>query len=80
MTAGVLEPSKRSDRRPRVLVLGATGMLGHKLVQGLHAHGLPVGRHGPRAGHPRDTPPARTALNGADRILTDVDVLDDRAH
>ncbi len=78
MTAGVPEPSTRSDRRPRVLVLGATGMSGHKLVQRLHAHGLPVIGTVRTPAIP-DTPAARAALNGADRILTDVDVLDDRA-
>src|SRR5262245_24300233 len=67
-----------SQPRPRVLVLGATGMLGHKLVQRLNVHGLPV------VGTIRTPtiPPssaARAALGAADRILTEVDVLDDRA-
>ena len=78
MTAGMPEASTRSDRRPRVLVLGATGMLGHKLVQRLHAHGLPVTGTIRTPAIP-DTPAARAALGSADRILSDVDVLDDRA-
>jgi dTDP-4-dehydrorhamnose reductase len=78
MTTSVPEASQRSDRRPRVLVLGATGMLGHKLVQQLKAHGLPVVGTIRTSALP-DTPAARVALGSADRILTDVDVLDDRA-
>jgi dTDP-4-dehydrorhamnose reductase len=77
MTVGP-EASKRSERRPRVLVLGATGMLGHKLVQRLHAHGLPVVGSIRTPAIP-DSAAARVALGSADRILTDVEVLDDRA-
>lgn len=77
MTAGMPETSP-SGRNLRVLVLGATGMLGHKLVQRLAAHGLPVvGTIRTRA--IPATAAARAALAGADRILTDVDVLNDRA-
>jgi dTDP-4-dehydrorhamnose reductase len=52
-------------------------MLGHKLVQGISAHGLPV------VGTIRTptipaSPAARAALGAADRILTNVDVLDHR--
>jgi len=78
MTAGVPEASTRSGRRPRVLVLGATGMLGHKLVQRLRAHAVPVTGTIRTPAIP-NTPAARAALGSADRILTDVDVLDDRA-
>src|SRR5205085_9394252 len=78
MTAVVPKASTRSEHRPRVLVLGATGMLGHKVVQRLHAHGLPVAGTIRTAAIP-DTPAGRAALGIADRILTDVDVLDDRA-
>jgi dTDP-4-dehydrorhamnose reductase len=61
-----------------VLVLGATGMLGHKLVQRLKAHGLSV--FGTIRSHSIPaTPAARVALGSADRILTDIDVLHDRA-
>src|SRR6185436_2513745 len=78
MTAGVPEASTRSGRRPRVLVLGATGMLGHKLVQRLRAHAVPVTGTIRMPAIP-NTAAARAALGSADRILTDVDVLDDRA-
>ena len=78
MTAVSPEASMRSDRRPRVLVLGATGMLGHKLVQRLNTNGLPVVGAIRTLAIP-DTAAARAALGRADRILTDVDVLDDRA-
>lgn len=67
-----------SQSRPRVLVLGATGMLGHKLVQRLNAHGLPVVGTIRTPAIPAN-PAARAALGSADRILTDVNVLDDRA-
>jgi dTDP-4-dehydrorhamnose reductase len=70
--------STRSNRQPRVLVLGATGMLGHKLVQRLNARGLPVVGSIRTPSIP-GTAAARAALGCADRILTDVDVLDDRA-
>ena len=78
MIAAVPEASARSNRRPRVLVLGATGMLGHKVVQRLHAHGLPVVGSIRTPAIP-DSAAARAALGNAERILTDVDVLDDRA-
>ena len=64
--------------RQRVLVLGASGMLGHKLIQQLSAAGLPV------VGAIRnpamlETRAARTAFAGAERILTDVDLIQDDA-
>lgn len=63
---------------PRVLVLGATGMLGHKLVQVLGGRGHTViGTI--RGDSIPDTPAARAALAGASEILTDVDVLDEGA-
>ena len=77
MTAAAPETSS-SGRAPRVLVLGATGMLGHKLVQRLNAHGLPVVGTIRTPAIPASAA-ARVALGSADRILTDVDVLDDRA-
>lgn len=76
MTA-VPAPSTHSNRQPRVLVLGATGMLGHKLVQRLNAHGLPVVGSIRTPSFP-STAAAHAALGCADRILTDVDVLNDR--
>ena len=78
MSAGVPENSSRSQSRPRVLVLGATGMLGHKLVQRLNAHGLPVIGTIRTSAIP-DTAAARVALGSADRILSDIDVLNDSA-
>jgi dTDP-4-dehydrorhamnose reductase len=70
--------SEKSRGTRRVLVLGATGMLGHKLVQQLAAHGLSVfGTM--RSSSAPDTPAARVALGVAEKVLHDVDVLQDGA-
>lgn len=65
-----------SKQRVRVLVLGATGMLGHKLVQRLTHHGLAVAATIRSPSIP-DTPAARAALGCADTIIGNVDVLRD---
>jgi dTDP-4-dehydrorhamnose reductase len=66
-----------SAKTPRVLVLGAAGMLGHKLIQRLVLRGLWV------AGTIRSTAIPNSAsveasLGRADRIFEGIDVLDDR--
>src|SRR5258708_26747681 len=72
-----LPPDPNKPRQPpRVLVLGATGMLGHKLIQRLAARGLPVFRTMRSSSMP-DTSAARLALGAAQKILPDVDVLQD---
>ncbi|MCP3367777.1 dTDP-4-dehydrorhamnose reductase family protein [Bradyrhizobium cajani] len=74
-----LPPDPHTDRRaPHVLVLGATGMLGHKLVQRLAAQGFRVSGTIRSSSIP-DTPAARLALAGAHQILPNVDVLQDSA-
>ena len=70
--------SAGSGRRLRVLVLGGTGMLGHKLVQRLAARGLWVAATIRSASVP-DAPAASAALNCADCVLAGVDVLLDAA-
>jgi len=76
MTSELPSDSNKHSRAPRVLVLGATGMLGHKLIQRLAAGGLSVfGTM--RSSSPPPTAAARVALSAADRILHDVDVLQD---
>jgi dTDP-4-dehydrorhamnose reductase len=76
MAPELLPASNKSLQAPRVLVLGATGMLGHKLVQRLAARGLSVfGTM--RSSSPPDTSAARVALGAARQILHDVDVLQD---
>ena len=61
-----------------MLVLGATGMLGHKLVQRLAAQGLTVfGTM--RSSFLPDTSAARLALGAAHKVLPGVDVLQDGA-
>jgi dTDP-4-dehydrorhamnose reductase len=62
----------------RVLVLGATGMLGHKLVQRLGAAGFLV-TAAIRSGEIPNRPADRAALRQAEQILTGVDVLEDKA-
>jgi dTDP-4-dehydrorhamnose reductase len=62
--------------RLRVLVLGGTGMLGHKLVHRLAARGFWVAATIRSSAIP-DTPAARTALGGAAQILGGIDVLQD---
>ncbi len=71
------EPNK-PRQAPRVLVLGATGMLGHKLVQRLAARGLPVFGTMRSSSIP-DTFAARLALGAAQQIQPNIDVLQDRA-
>jgi dTDP-4-dehydrorhamnose reductase len=74
-----LPPDPNKPRQPpRVLVIGATGMLGHKLIQGLAARGLPVSGTMRSSSMP-DTSAARMALGAAREILPDVDVLQDGA-
>jgi dTDP-4-dehydrorhamnose reductase len=76
MTSELPLGSEKPRRAPRVLVLGATGMLGHKLVQRLAARGLSV--FGTiRSSSPPETSAARVALGVAHKILHDVDVLQD---
>lgn len=67
-----------SGRQVRALVLGATGMLGHKLVQRMASHGIAV-TGTIRSSHVPDSAAARRAFLGAQAILTDVDVLHDVA-
>jgi dTDP-4-dehydrorhamnose reductase len=74
MSESSTDPRQRPARS--ALVLGATGMLGHKLVQRLASRGLSV--FGTiRASSVPDTPAARAALDTATRILPEVDVLQD---
>lgn len=61
----------------RVLVLGGTGMLGHKLVQQLARRGLWVGATIRSAAAPSSSA-AEASLGRADRIFEGIDVLDDR--
>lgn len=78
MTSENPSGSEKARGTRRVLVLGATGMLGHKLVQRLAAHGLSVfGTM--RSSSAPDTPAARVALGVAQKVLHDVDVLQDGA-
>jgi dTDP-4-dehydrorhamnose reductase len=65
-----------STKRLRVLVLGGTGMLGHKLVQRLAERGLWVATTIRSAAMP-SAPAARATLGKADRIFACVDVLQD---
>jgi dTDP-4-dehydrorhamnose reductase len=65
-----------STKRFRVLVLGGTGMLGHKLVQRLAERGLWVATTIRSAAIP-SSPAARASLGKADRIFECVDVLQD---
>jgi dTDP-4-dehydrorhamnose reductase len=62
--------------KPRILVLGGTGMLGHKLVQRLKQRGLPV-TAGIRARTLPNSAAARATLGQADEIITGVDMADD---
>jgi dTDP-4-dehydrorhamnose reductase len=62
--------------RVRILVLGGTGMLGHKLVQTLAARGLWVAATVRSATMP-DSPAARATVGRADRLLQGVDLLQD---
>jgi dTDP-4-dehydrorhamnose reductase len=76
MTSELPLGSEKLRRVPRVLVLGATGMLGHKLVQRLAARGLSV--FGTiLSSSPPETSAARVALGAAHKILHDVNVLQD---
>jgi dTDP-4-dehydrorhamnose reductase len=76
MTSELSSGSDKPRGAARVLVLGATGMLGHKLVQRLAARGLSV--FGTiRSSCPPETSAARVALGAAHKILHDVDVLQD---
>ncbi|MGP0091070.1 MAG: dTDP-4-dehydrorhamnose reductase family protein [Xanthobacteraceae bacterium] len=68
--------SASTRQRLRVLVLGGTGMLGHKLVHRLAARGFWVAAT-IRSSSTPDTPAARAALGGAAQILTAIDVLQD---
>jgi dTDP-4-dehydrorhamnose reductase len=63
-----------SIEKIRILVLGGTGMLGHKLVQRLAARHLWVATTIRSSAIP-DSPAARATLGKADRILGGVDVL-----
>ena len=65
-----------SPQKPRVLVLGGAGMLGHKLVQTLAARGMWVAAT-VRSAASLDSPAARATLASADRIFNAVDVLQD---
>lgn len=78
MTSELLPDPNNPRQTPRVLVLGATGMLGHKLIQRLAARGLPVSGTMRSSSMP-DTSAARLALGAAREILPDVDVLQDEA-
>jgi dTDP-4-dehydrorhamnose reductase len=74
-----LPPDPNKPRQtPHVLVLGATGMLGHKLIQRLAARGFPVSGTMRSSSIP-DTSAARLALGAAQQILPNVDVLQDGA-
>jgi dTDP-4-dehydrorhamnose reductase len=64
-----------STKRLRVLVLGGTGMLGHKLVQRLAERGLWIATT-IRSAMP-SAPAARATLGKADQIFERVDVLQD---
>src|ERR1700722_16903665 len=78
MTSEIPSGSEKPRGTRRVLVLGATGMLGHKLVQRLAARGLTVfGTM--RSSSVPDTPAARLALGAAHEVLPGVDVLQDGA-
>jgi dTDP-4-dehydrorhamnose reductase len=68
--------SAASSEKPRVLVLGATGMLGHKLVQQLSLHGLWVAAT-IRSAVTSNRPAAQMSLGRADRIFEGVDVAED---
>jgi dTDP-4-dehydrorhamnose reductase len=68
--------SARANPRPRILVLGGSGMLGHKLVQRLAARGVWVAATIRSSSIP-DTPSARASLGGAAQILEGTDVLQD---
>src|ERR1700726_3446141 len=76
MTSELPLGSEKPRRAPRVLVLGATGMLGHKLVQRLAARGLSVFGTMRSSSSP-DTSASRVALRAAHKILHGVDVLQD---
>lgn len=78
MSSELLPDSLTARRVPHVLVLGATGMLGHKLVQRLSAQGFQVSGTIRSSSIP-DTPAARLALAGAHQIQPNVDVLQDAA-
>ena len=73
-----MSATKKSSQAARVLVLGATGMLGHKLIQRLAARGLSVfGTM--RSSSPPNTPAARVALGAAHKLMPNIDVLQDGA-
>ena len=64
--------------KPRVLVLGGTGMLGHKLAQRLAASGFSVAATIRSTFLPHSAA-ARAALGRVEQLITNVDVLDDDA-
>jgi dTDP-4-dehydrorhamnose reductase len=68
--------STASTKKLRVLVLGATGMLGHKLVQRLSLHGLWVAATVRSAVMP-NRPAAHMSLGCADRVFEGIDVAED---
>jgi dTDP-4-dehydrorhamnose reductase len=78
MASGESVISAGSGRQLRVLVLGGTGMLGHKLVQRLAARGLWVAATIRTASAPK-TAASREALGRAQRLIENVDVLRDDA-
>jgi dTDP-4-dehydrorhamnose reductase len=78
MTSELQSDPKKPRQASSVLVLGVTGMLGHKLVQRLAARGLVVSGTMRSSSFPA-TPAARLALDAAQEILPDVDVLQDGA-
>src|SRR5438309_3773526 len=70
-----LPPDSHTARRaPHVLVLGASGMLVHKLVHRLAEQGFQVSGTIRSSSIP-DTPAARLALAGAHQIQPNVNVL-----
>jgi dTDP-4-dehydrorhamnose reductase len=78
MTSELQSDPKKPRQASRILVLGVTGMLGHKLVQRLAARGLLVSGTMRSSSFP-DTPAARLVLGAAQKILPDIDVLQDGA-
>ena len=76
MPSGKLTNSAGAAARPRVLVLGGTGMLGHKLIQGLSKRGIWVAAT-IRLACPPNSSAARATLGLADKVIGNIDVLRD---
>ena len=76
MASGKSAYSAGAAARPRVLVLGGTGMLGHKVIQTLSNRGMRVAATVRKACAP-NLPGAPETLGRADEVIANIDVLSD---